>query len=79
MLPLNILYFQEEFRLYGIDWDGPSSLEREEATVEVPKINSPISDDELLLLERSIEPTAESNCFGADIYEKVLAFIEQFT
>ena len=63
--------------MYGIDWNGPSLQNCEEAaTVEVPEINCPISMEGRSNIQ-TINPLEKSDTYGADIYLKVLQIAEE--
>ena len=59
----------DEFDLFGIDWDGPLPCDGAEAAlVEVPNMVNPERADAIL----GINPLRESQFNGVDIYMDVL-------
>ena len=60
---------------FSIDWDGPSPLDDDDNTVEVPPINNPISDLEYDNLQQAIDPLALSNTFGIDLFISTMQFV----
>ncbi|CAB5346870.1 unnamed protein product [Rhizophagus irregularis] len=52
---------------YGIDWNGPTSLNNNEI-VELFEINCPLNNSQYLELQNNISPLAESNNYGIEIY-----------
>lgn len=68
----------DENSTYGIDWDGPSPQEEWDGPldgVDVPSIPCPLQEVDLQRLKISINPLAESDCYGSDIYLRVLSFV----
>ncbi len=69
-----IIYYQgEEEGAYGIDWEGPTAIQESE-NVEVPKTSIPTGFS-LEELERNVDPLADSDEYGIDLYIKLLQYI----
>ena len=68
-------------QLYGIDWDGPLSTEEDmtQEQVNVPLVESPLTDDDFLELSQTISPLAPSVNYGIDLYLTTLHFISLHT
>ena len=68
---------QDEYQLYGIDWDGPlpQGEEMDVDSVEVPETACPLSQEHFNELVATINPLRESNTYGIDIYLETLEFV----
>lgn len=69
------LLFQAD--LYGIDWDGPLSLDHdEENEVTVPECICPLTSDRLNVLSSLVvSPSDETENYGIDLYQIALDFV----
>jgi len=63
-----------EEETYGIDEEGPETLEDPPGTVEVPEVSFQLNTINFQSLCDSIDPLAPSDNFGIDLYENVLDF-----
>ncbi len=61
--------------MYGIDWNGPVPLEEDLETVDVPVVESPLSNEDFAELSTMTSPYHDSDCFGADLYLNVIKFV----
>lgn len=68
-------FFEEVDETYGIEEDQPGVPEEE--TVTIPRINFQLSPNDTLHLQQLIDPLQQSQNYGIDLYEQVVAFIEQ--
>ena len=68
-------FFTDVDDMYGVDDDGPQPMPHEE--VAVPRVNFQLSSRNTQLLQTLINPLQDSQCYGIDVYEQTLAFIEQ--
>lgn len=57
---------------YGVDPDGPRSLDENLAAVRVPENTLHFSDEVLTRLHASVDPLAETNNHGIELYEHAL-------
>lgn len=67
--------FQVDDEMFGIDWDGPLPDITCDSHVEVPLVESPLTDSEYTELCEQINPIADSEEHGMDIYINCLEFI----
>jgi len=58
---------EEEFRQYGIDWNGPVST-GDDNIVEVPDTLCPFSDHILSQLRQSVNPSSDDGNYGISLY-----------
>ena len=63
--------------MHGIDWNGPLPDEEDAEVVCIPSIENPLSNDQYAELCSSISPYGDSDCFGVDLYIKVVEFVCQ--
>lgn len=66
----NLLFkclLQEEFRQYGIDWNGPVGT-GDDDMVEVPDTLCPFSDHILSQLRQSVHPNSDDGNYGIFLY-----------
>ena len=70
---LNLI--QEDAILYGIDWDGPIPDSDEFDQVNVSEIHNPLTDSDYEELCRAVSVNSNSDCYGVDIYIRVLQFV----
>uniref|UniRef100_A0A1X7VTM6 Integrase catalytic domain-containing protein n=1 Tax=Amphimedon queenslandica TaxID=400682 RepID=A0A1X7VTM6_AMPQE len=68
-------FFEEVDETYGIEEDQPGVPQEE--TVTIPRINFQLSPNDTLHLQQLIDPLQQSQNYGIDLYEQVVAFIEQ--
>lgn len=69
---------QDELQAYGIDWDGPPSVENDEG-VTVPLIPCPLEDDRLHEMYELINPLSHSLDFGVDLFTTTLDYVYRHT
>ena len=65
--------------MYGIDWDGPVSMDdhfEEPEHVIVDAIDNPLSSRQYENLCSTINPLSPSNYYGIDLYLTVLSFVQ---
>lgn len=73
---------EENFSMYGIDFDGPGPSEMfggetwNEISVQVPPIHCPLNEDELNHLNWYVYSLTESSSYGIDTYLNVLHFVQ---
>jgi len=60
---------------FGVDWDGPSPYDDDDNTVEIPVIEDPISNPDYDLLQQTIDPLANSDSFGIDLFTSTMQFV----
>ena len=60
--------------IIGIDWSGPVPLQQVDS-VDVPTFESPLSQQETTALQAQINPLAQSDMLGVDLYLAVREFI----
>ena len=63
---------------YGVDWDGPVPVDHEAEMdgVHMPTdVDPPISPVDLQELRRTVDPLADSDCFGIDLYVATAEFV----
>ena len=66
----NLLFkcrLQEEFRQYGIDWNGPVGT-GDDNMVEVPDTLCPFSYHILSQLRQSVHPNSDDDNYGISLY-----------
>jgi hypothetical protein len=66
-----IIRNQEEEREYGIDWDGPlpNNVDSDEyIRVEVPTTEIDVMEQQKQNLYLLVQPLADSDCHGIDLY-----------
>ena len=68
-------FFEEVDESYGIEEDQPEATEEE--TVTISQINFQLSPHYTLHLQELIDPLGQSQNYGIDLYEQVVAFIQQ--
>ena len=64
--------------MYGIDWDGPVSMDddfEEPEHVIVNAINNPFSSEQYEDLRTTINPLSPSSYYGIDLYLTALSFV----
>ena len=66
---------QEDAILYGIDWDGAITDSDEADQVTVSEVCNPLADSDYEELCTAVSANDNSNCYGADIYIRVLQFV----
>lgn len=68
---------------FGIDWDGPlpssyySGPAWEDSSVQVPQVRTPLSNEQFATLQMVVNPQAESDSFGIDIYLNCINMVDQ--
>ena len=70
-------FFDDVDDTYGIDVDAPVPAQEEHVTV--PDVRITLSSENLLRLQRAVNPLAHSDEFGIDLYEQVLCFLSTVT
>ncbi|XP_077862620.1 uncharacterized protein LOC144344620 [Saccoglossus kowalevskii] len=63
---------ETDIQLYGIDWGGSVSAERECNEVIIPNNNISLNPQAMRELQRIVNPCRESNNYGIDIYEETV-------
>lgn len=61
-------------QMQQIDQQEEASEDTDHGVV-VPDIPSPLSTENLALLQRVVNPNSESLCFGRDVYLRTLQFV----
>ena len=62
--------------MHSIDWNG-SIAEDGDNQVDIPDVRNHLEVQDFQHMQDLIYPLAQSECFGADIYLRVLEFIHQ--
>lgn len=62
--------------MYGIDWDGPLSMDGDVESVQIPPIENRLSDDDYSELARAVSPLDQSDNYGLDIFFTTLTFVK---
>ena len=68
---------------FGIDWDGPlpssyySGPAWEDSSVQVQQVQTPLSNEQFATLQMVVNPQAESDRFGIDIYLNCVNIVNQ--
>ena len=70
--------FKEDLATYGVDWEGPVPSEEHES-VDVPEIELQNKEEMLILLNERVNPLAESNIYGIDLYMTVRMLVCTYT
>ena len=71
-----MILLQESAESFGIDLDGPLSLESDEPDcVEVPRVANPLQEADYFELKATIDPTKPCEDFGYTYYTNTLAFV----
>ena len=65
---------QDSIDEFGIDWSGPVPLQQVDS-VDIPTFESPLSQQETTALQAQINPLAQSDMLGVDLYLAVREFI----
>ncbi|XP_035987594.1 uncharacterized protein LOC118560567 isoform X1 [Fundulus heteroclitus] len=73
---LNPVADPEEGFIPEIQWEESGYTNEPHHGVNIPELNSPLSDLEMLALQDSIDPLQPSDCFGADIYINTVQYVE---
>jgi len=63
--------------MFGIDWDGPLPDVTCDSHVEVPTIESPLTDNEYTEVCQQIDPIANSKEYGIDIYLNCIEYVRR--
>ena len=76
------MHSQEEEELshpdiYGIDLEGPIPELQNEDSVVIPETNVTITQEETELLQYLVNPLTESDNYGIELYERVVAFLQE--
>ena len=72
-----ITFMQEDTTLYGVDWNGPLPDAEEVDQVDVTETMNPLQEHDYLQLQDMVSPISESDCFGVDLFLRVLEFVCQ--
>ncbi|KAJ4938795.1 hypothetical protein JOQ06_028261 [Pogonophryne albipinna] len=59
-----------------IQWEESGYTNEHHTGVNVPTLNFPLSDLEIMQLQDNIDPLEESECFGVDIYLNTVQYID---
>ena len=62
---------------YSRDDSGPVLVEEDIEGIQLPESNFVLQEDHLEALQAIIDPVAESDSYGLDIYENTLLFVYQ--
>ncbi|XP_035985228.1 uncharacterized protein LOC118558791 isoform X2 [Fundulus heteroclitus] len=73
---LNPVADPEEGFIPEIQWEESGYTNEPHHVVNIPELDSPLSDLEMLALQDSIDPLQPSDCFGADIYINTVQYVE---
>ena len=68
---LDLTHSLNSYSLYGIDEDGPipsSDLQQ----VVVPRNSISLDDDQFIALQDTVDPLANSNNYGIELYEQTV-------
>ena len=80
---VSLIFQQEEFSSYGIDWDGPISSESsicdDVELVEIPNIQVNIREKQQQQLSLVVDPLSDSDCHGIDLYIQTRNFLHSLT
>lgn len=60
---------------YGIDLHNPLTLHEDTVEVEVPKVNNPLTADELGKLRTIVDPLAQSSEYGVDLFVRTACYV----
>ena len=71
-------FFEEVLDTYGIEDTGNVSMDSDEQGVEVPPIDTQISEQQMGILRNLVNPLESSEEFGIDLFESTKAFMESF-
>ena len=76
------MYSQEEEEIshpdiYGIDLEGPIPELQNEDSVVIPETNVTITQEETELLQYLVNPLTESDNYDIELYETVVAFLQE--
>ncbi|KAL5479147.1 hypothetical protein EMCRGX_G000505 [Ephydatia muelleri] len=68
---------EEDLNAYGIDWNGPLAVSRndDDYEVTVPYLESPLPDGVLHDLQENVHPLDQSSNHGIDLYISALQFV----
>lgn len=71
------IMLQGSVESFGIDWDGPLSLESDDGPdrVDVPQVTNPLQPADYFELKATIDPTRPCEDFGYSYYMDTLAFV----
>ena len=61
---------------YGIDWDGPISMDNDAEQVTVPDLCCPLTEEQYAHLQGTIAPLDNSHNYGIDLYTAVMELVE---
>ena len=61
--------------MYGVDWEGPLSLDDDEDAVVIPECVCPLTDVQFDELCTVVSPLSSSTNYGIDLYQSVLEFV----
>ncbi|XP_048878515.1 uncharacterized protein zgc:174680 [Brienomyrus brachyistius] len=62
--------------LYGTDWESFDYVNEEHYGIELPEIECPMTPTVMDRIETAINPTAQSESFGRDIYVAMVQYVE---
>ena len=69
-------FFEEVLDTYGIEDTGNVPMNDDEQGIEVPSIDTQISEQQIEALRNLVNPLESSEEFGIDLFESTKAFIE---
>lgn len=64
---------------YGVDWSGPVPSCEDSEEVRVDDLPRILGDADMSLLQSTINPMADSEEYGLDIFSRVAEFVDAFT
>ena len=59
-----------------IEWEESGFTNEPHSGVNVPTLDIPLLDPEIMQLQENIDPLQESECFGVDIYLNTVRYVE---
>uniref|UniRef100_A0A3P9LY10 Integrase catalytic domain-containing protein n=1 Tax=Oryzias latipes TaxID=8090 RepID=A0A3P9LY10_ORYLA len=68
----------EGMEIPHIEWEESGLPHQDHSGVVVPNINCPLTDEQMAALRSAVDPRAESDSFGSDVYIAAVQFCEHF-
>ena len=69
----SFLVLQEQ---YGIDWDGPVTVDEDTESVVIPPTDNPLSSTLYDSLRQAVDPLDECEDHGVQLYEVTRIFVD---